>query len=201
MLHRHAQRCVRAACLYLVDLASFRVAALQTTGYTIRASRVCASIGLMPLLSTATAVSRLMQGICGNNYQHLHADSPGLCDESTHSFQKPHFFLFCQVQTKRMKTYKDRTEVKQFHHKMLAFHSHRYQAGEGMLELCDDANMPPCMFLRRLLEQPPWCFSEQVNTPCFPVCKTATADSSHAQPNTSRCTASCAHLPFARFRL
>ena len=108
----------------------------------------------------------LIQGICGNRHQHLYADSPGLCDESTYSFQKRHFCLFCQVQKLRAKHTDRKIWVEQGvinSDNVFGLLSHRYQAGEDMMELCDIADMPPCMFLRRLLEQPPWCFSEQVN--------------------------------------
>ena len=38
----------------------------------------------------------------------------------------------------------------------------RYQNGAQLLDLCAEADMFPCMFLRRLLEQVPWTCNKNV---------------------------------------
>lgn len=40
----------------------------------------------------------------------------------------------------------------------------RYRNGADLLELCAEADMAPCMFLRRLLEQVPWTCNKNVSS-------------------------------------
>lgn len=45
----------------------------------------------------------------------------------------------------------------------------RYQAGADMLELCAEADLSPCVFLRRLLEVEPWRCNKQVQQVTRPL--------------------------------
>jgi len=50
----------------------------------------------------------------------------------------------------------------------------RYQNGAQLLELCVEADMFPCMFLRRLLEQVPWTCNKNVRQTNIATFATAT---------------------------
>lgn len=57
--------------------------------------------------------------------------------------------------------------VKRTHHLLKAAaskYASRYQNGAQLLELCAEADMFPCMFLRRLLEQVPWTCNKNAVT-------------------------------------
>ena len=41
----------------------------------------------------------------------------------------------------------------------------RYYAGEELVDLCSITNTPPCLLLRRLLEQPPLSLNRQAYPP------------------------------------